>query len=80
MADHLSEPPSTVQSWKTCGRIPAHKQASVLQKAEELGLPVTAEDIVFPLGRVCVHNPNSTICSPSPSFGKADELSDRVSA
>lgn len=49
MADHLGEPPSTVQSWKAAGRIPATKQPAVLDKGKELGLPVTAEDVIFPL-------------------------------
>jgi len=52
MADHLNEPPSTVQSWKAAGRIPATRQPSVLRKAEELGLNASAEDVVFPLGRM----------------------------
>lgn len=51
MAELLGEPPSTVQSWKLVGRIPAAKQPAVLRKARELGLPVTAEDVIFPLGR-----------------------------
>jgi len=51
MADALDEPPSTVQSWKSAGRIPAFKQPDVLAKAQELGLDVSAEDIIFPLGR-----------------------------
>lgn len=51
MAEALNEPPSTVQSWKTAGRIPAFKQPDVFAKALELGLEVTADDIIFPLGR-----------------------------
>lgn len=50
MADALGEASSTVQSWKTAGRIPAFKQPDVLAKAQELRLDVTAEDIIFPLG------------------------------
>ena len=50
MADHLGEPPSTVQSWKAAGRIPASKQGAVLEKARELELDLTAEDIIFPMG------------------------------
>lgn len=50
MARALSESPSKIMSWKRTGRIPAQKQASVLSTAEALGLPVTAEHIVFPLG------------------------------
>ena len=51
MADYLGEPPSTVQSWKAAGRIPAAKQPDVLSKAEELGLNITAEDVIYPLGK-----------------------------
>lgn len=50
MAEHLSEPPSTVQSWKTAGRVPAGKQRLVLAKARDLDLPVTAEDVIYPFG------------------------------
>ncbi|MES2137997.1 MAG: hypothetical protein V4502_13190 [Pseudomonadota bacterium] len=51
MADALGEPASTVQSWKSAGRVPAGKQPDVLAKAQELGLAVDAENIIFPLGR-----------------------------
>ena len=51
MAEALSRPPSTVQSWKNVGRIPADEQPRVLAKALELELDVSAEDIIFPLGR-----------------------------
>ncbi len=50
MADLLGEPPSTVQSWKSVGRIPAGKQPLILAKAAQLGLPVTSTDVVFPMG------------------------------
>lgn len=50
MAEILGEPPSTVQSWKNVGRIPAGRQPDVLAKGVELGLGITAEDVVFPLG------------------------------
>jgi hypothetical protein len=50
MADVLDEAPSTVQSWKNTGRIPAHKQPDVLSKGVALGLGITADDVVFPLG------------------------------
>lgn len=49
MAEALKEPPSTVQSWKTAGRIPATKQPNVLARAAALGLDVVAADVVFPL-------------------------------
>jgi hypothetical protein len=51
MAEALNEPPSTVQSWKSVGRIPAGKQPDVLAAAERLGIPITAEDVIFPMGR-----------------------------
>jgi len=50
MAAHLGEAPSTVQSWKTAGRVPAGHQHRVLVKADELGIAVTATDVVYPLG------------------------------
>lgn len=49
MAETLLEPPSTVQSWKSKGRIPATKQHMVLGKAAELGIDVHALDVIFPL-------------------------------
>jgi len=51
MASILDEAPSTVQSWKANGRIPSHKQALVIDKGREVGIDVTAEEVVFPLGR-----------------------------
>lgn len=52
MAERLGEPPSTVQSWKTSRRIPAHKQPAVLALAtDDEGVPITADDVVFPFGR-----------------------------
>lgn len=51
MADALEEAPSTVQSWKSAGRIPAAHQPKVLAKAEHLALSITAEDVIFPMGR-----------------------------
>ena len=46
---HLS--PSNISSWKREGRIPSTQQPLVLTTAEAKGLPITAEDVVFPLGR-----------------------------
>lgn len=51
MARSLGESPGTVHGWKRVGRIPAEKQPHVLAVALTLGLPVTAEHVVFPLGR-----------------------------
>lgn len=52
MAEALGEAPSTVGSWKAVGRIPATKQPAVLDAAKRLGLAVTAEDVVFPMGGI----------------------------
>lgn len=49
MALALGEKPSTVQTWKKTGRVPSIKQPELLEKASELGIAVTAEDVVFPL-------------------------------
>jgi hypothetical protein len=51
MARDLGEPPSNVAAWKRVGRIPAEKQPHVLAVGLKLGLPITAEHVVFPLGR-----------------------------
>lgn len=51
MARELSEPPSNVAAWKRVGRIPAVKQPHVLEIGLALGLPITAEHVVYPLGR-----------------------------
>ncbi|WP_176484832.1 carph-isopro domain-containing protein [Sphingomonas ginsenosidimutans] len=51
MAEHLKQPPSTVQSWKAAGQVPAGHQRRVLARAAQLGLAVSAEDVVFPMGR-----------------------------
>jgi hypothetical protein len=51
MAEALGEAPSTVQSWKAVGRIPATKQPGVLAAAGRLGIAITTDDVVFPMGR-----------------------------
>lgn len=47
----LDELPQTVAHWKRKGRIPVEKQPHVLEVGQALGLPITAEHVVFPLGR-----------------------------
>lgn len=70
MGEALGEPPSTVQSWKSAGRIPAFKQPDVLAKASELGLEVSAEDIIFPLGRNGNGgNPSASATNSANNFG-----------
>ena len=51
MARAIEEAPSNVAAWKRVGRIPAEKQPHVLAVGLKLGLPITAEHVVFPLGR-----------------------------
>lgn len=51
MARAIDEAPSNVAAWKRVGRIPAEKQPHVLAVGLKLGLPITAEHVVFPLGR-----------------------------
>lgn len=53
MARAIDEAPSNVAAWKRVGRIPAEKQPHVLAVGLKLGLPITAEHVVFPLG--CPH-------------------------
>ena len=50
-ADLIGEAPSTVQSWKSAGRIPAHKQPGVIERVSAAGHVISAEDVVFPFGR-----------------------------
>lgn len=51
MARAVGEHPSNVAAWKRVGRIPAEKQPHVLEVGQALGLPITADHVVFPLGR-----------------------------
>lgn len=51
MARAVDEAPSNIAAWKRVGRIPAEKQPHVLAVGLKLGLPITAEHVVFPLGR-----------------------------
>ncbi|WP_145986251.1 carph-isopro domain-containing protein [Sphingobium sp. YG1] len=51
IAERMSEAPSTVQSWKSARRIPAHKQADFIGKHAEAGFDVTAEEVIWPFGR-----------------------------
>lgn len=51
MAELVGEAPSTVQSWKSAGRIPAQKQPTVIEKASAAGHQITADDVVYPLGK-----------------------------
>lgn len=48
MAALLNMPPSTIQSWKDAGRIPARKQSLVLHTARAASLDVTPADFFEP--------------------------------
>jgi hypothetical protein len=43
----LKSPPTTVQSWKDTGFIPARRQGEVIQKAKDAGIEITPEDFFF---------------------------------
>jgi hypothetical protein len=64
MARALDEAPANVSAWKQKGRIPAEKQPHVLQRGLMLGLPITAEHVVFPLGRPNAAFPENLAASP----------------
>lgn len=66
MARAIREPSSTVSSWKREGRIPAQKQPHVLEVGKALGLPITAEHVVFPLGRPIAAAPSDIPVSARP--------------
>lgn len=51
MAGIVDEAPSTVQSWKDAGRIPATKQPKVLEKVAAAGIRIVPEDVIWPLGK-----------------------------
>jgi hypothetical protein len=66
MARKLGVLPSSVSAWKREGRIPAHKQPHVLEVGQSLGLPITAEHVVFPLGRPNAAVPSDISAHPAP--------------
>lgn len=75
MARALNEKASTVQSWKTTGRVPSGKQSFVLSRARDLGLGVTPDDIISPLGRD--PEDGDTAALQQSSCGNPDEVSAR---
>lgn len=64
MARAVGEAPSNVAAWKRVGRIPAEKQPHVLEIGQALGLPITAEHVVFPLGRTNAAAPVEITATP----------------
>jgi hypothetical protein len=65
MARALGEAPANVSAWKKKGRIPAEKQPHVLEVGQTLGLPITAEHVVFPLGRPDAATPVDLAAEPT---------------
>jgi len=78
MARKMGEAPSNVAAWKRVGRIPAEKQPHVLEVGLALGLPITAEHVVFPLGRPdaapadLAQDENSVVRDQQPQTQKKD--------
>lgn len=70
MARTLGEPASNVAAWKRVGRIPAEKQRHVLKVGQSLGLAITPELIIFPLGK------DDPVSGPAPkaSTGKRRKI------
>ncbi|NIJ07214.1 DNA-binding transcriptional regulator YdaS (Cro superfamily) [Sphingomonas vulcanisoli] len=48
MARQLDLSKSTVDSWKRARQIPAQHQPLLLKRAADLGVDITAEDVIFP--------------------------------
>lgn len=46
MATAIGKPPSTVQSWKDSGFIPARHQPGILEAGQSLSPPLTASDFL----------------------------------
>jgi DNA-binding transcriptional regulator YdaS (Cro superfamily) len=42
----LNSSPSTVQSWKKAGHIPAPKQAEVIEAAKRAGIEISAAEMI----------------------------------
>ena len=51
LAAAIDFPPSTVQSWKDAGRIPAKHQPTVLDKAREMKIALSPADFFPPHSR-----------------------------
>lgn len=69
MARELGVPKSNVSAWKTADRIPAGEQPHVLEVGLALGLPITAELVIFPSGdvpdAVARAAPPDRLCTPT---------------
>lgn len=74
MARAIGEPSSNVAAWKRVGRIPAEKQPHVLRIGQALGLSITAEHLVFPLGRQGAAPDGLAAVSAPVAFNRAPEM------
>lgn len=74
MAEIIGEPPSTVQSWKVAGRIPSQKQPTVLERVGAAGIAITAEDVIWPLGKEVAHDGVDIEGATAGQSGKSDEF------
>ena len=75
MARAVARPSSTIMTWKSEGRIPSAEQPHVLAVGEAKGLPITAADVVFPLGRPAEDLPAPAApvaCDPLPQTQTKD--------
>lgn len=81
MARLLDEPPSNVAAWKRVGRIPAEKQPHVLDVALALNIPITAEHVVFPLGRPdAVDDLGLSLSTPHVACHRGDKAQPKAAA
>lgn len=81
MARALGESPSTVHGWKSVGRIPAEKQPHVLDVALALNIPITAEHVVFPLGRPdAVDDLGLSLSTPHVACHRGDKAQPKAAA
>lgn len=48
MAEHTGLPPSTIQSWKASGLVPAHRQIEILMHARRLQIDLGPDDFFPP--------------------------------
>lgn len=81
MARAIAEAPSTVAAWKRKGRIPAEKQPHVLNVALALRIPITAEHVVFPLGRPdAVDDLGLSLSTPHVACHRGDKAQPKAAA
>lgn len=67
----LNRPPSTIQSWKTSGFIPARHQAHVLDVAKREGITITPADLMG----VPVHKSGPSAGLEAPASASSEDTS-----